>query len=131
MTLTYDIRFSLKGSPITKKNSQKIILVAGRPRIAPSQYYNEYRERCLWMIPGSLKRIDIDSPVNLKCVYYMPTRRKVDLCNLLEATCDILVDAGVLNDDNSSIVVGHDGSRVLYDKENPRVEIEIHPIVLS
>lgn len=29
---------------------------------------------------------------------------------------------------NSRIVAGHDGSRVLYDKENPRVEITISPI---
>lgn len=64
----------------------------------------------------------------MKCVYYMPTRHKVDLCNLLAATCDILVKANVIEDDNSKIIVSHDGSRVLYDKENPRVEIEIKPI---
>lgn len=75
-------------------------------------------------IPG-LARKSINQPVNLKCVYYMQTRRRVDLLNLLEATCDILVDAGVLEDDNCKIVVSHDGSRVLYDKSNPRVEIEI------
>ena len=55
----------------------------------------------------------------------MPTKRRVDLLNLLEATMDILVHAGILADDNSSIVVGHDGSRVLYDKGNPRAEIYI------
>lgn len=60
------------------------------------------------------------------CVlYYMATRRKVDLANLIEATCDILVTAGVLADDNSRIVAAHDGSRVDYDKQNPRVEIWI------
>ena len=38
---------------------------------------------------------------------------------------DILVLAGVLADDNSSIAVAHDGSRVLYDKDEPRTEITI------
>ena len=57
----------------------------------------------------------------------MPTRHRVDLVNLLEATCDILVECGLLADDNSKIVVSHDGSRVEYDKYNPRVEIEITP----
>lgn len=52
-------------------------------------------------------------------------KRKVDLANLIEATCDILVKAGVLADDNSHIVAAHDGSRVDYDKKNPRVEIWI------
>ena len=56
-------------------------------------------------------------------MYYMPTRRKIDLCNLIEATCDILVSAKILEDDNASIVVGHDGSRVLHDKASPRVEV--------
>jgi hypothetical protein len=57
----------------------------------------------------------------------MPTRRKVDLVNLLEATCDILVKFGVLKDDSSDIVAAHDGSRVLYDKERPRAEIDVEP----
>ena len=67
----------------------------------------------------------IADPVEVKCLFYMPTRRKVDLTNLLEAIDDILVYAGTLADDNSSIIVSHDGSRVLYDKENPRTEVYI------
>jgi len=55
----------------------------------------------------------------------MQTRRRVDLVNLLEATCDMLVKYKVIEDDNNKIVVSHDGSRVFYDKENPRVEITI------
>lgn len=67
----------------------------------------------------------VDMPVNVQCVYYMPTKRAVDLVNLLEATCDILVRAEVLEDDNCRIVAAHDGSCVRYDKQNPRVEIAI------
>lgn len=55
----------------------------------------------------------------------MPTKRRVDLSNLIEAVDDILVKAGVLEDDNYKIVQSHDGSRVLHDKENPRTEITI------
>lgn len=55
----------------------------------------------------------------------MPTRRGVDLTNLLEALDDVLVEAGVLEDDHSGILVSHDGSRVLYDKQHPRTEIVI------
>jgi hypothetical protein len=39
---------------------------------------------------------------------------------------DILVKAKVLEDDNYKIVIGTDGSRVYYDKENPRTEVEIY-----
>ena len=45
--------------------------------------------------------------------------------NMLEAIDDVMVKAGLLADDNYTIIQSHDGSRVLYDKENPRTIIEI------
>ena len=51
-----------------------------------------------------------------------------DLTNLLEAIDDILVSYGVLSDDNFTVIVSHDGSRVYIDKENPRTEITIESI---
>ena len=121
------LSFTINGAPITKKNSQQILTnrATGRPFIMPSKQYKAYEKDAIVQL-RSVKAVQpepIAEPVNLQCVYYMPTRRKTDLCNLLEATCDVLVRAGVLVDDNSSIVVGHDGSRVLYDKESPRVEV--------
>lgn len=124
------ISFCIHGVPRTKKNSQQIIQVPipgtgkKRPIPIPSKDYKQYREDFLWQIPGYAKKA-YEEPLNLKCVYYMPTKRRVDLINLLEATCDILVDANVLADDNCQIVVSHDGSRVFYDKNDSRVEIEI------
>ena len=47
------------------------------------------------------------------------------MTNLLESIDDVLVRAGVLKDDHSGIIVSHDGSRVLYDKDNPRTEVYI------
>ena len=49
----------------------------------------------------------------------------LDLPNLLNSICDVLVKHHVIVDDNKDIVASFDGSRVDYDKENPRVEIEI------
>ena len=72
-----------------------------------------------------MRSLNISVPVNVKYIFYMPTRRIVDLTNLTEAADDVLVKYGVLADDNSRIVVSHDGSRVLYDKDNPRTEITI------
>jgi Holliday junction resolvase RusA-like endonuclease len=116
------------GRPITKKNSSQIFRTkSGVPFITPSENYKAYEADSIWQTPPQA-RLSLDKPVNVKCIYYMPTKGKVDLCNLLGATCDILVKAGVIEDDNSRIVVGHDGSRVKYDKENPRVEIEIEEL---
>ena len=68
----------------------------------------------------------IDRPVHIKYLFYMKTRRKVDSLNLEAAADDLLVSAGVIKDDNSNIIKSHDGTRVLYDKENPRTEIYIY-----
>lgn len=118
------MKITLLGCPITKKNHQKIVTMGNRTGLVQSDAYRQYEEDCLWQLSHRHKQ-GIDKPVNVKCVYFMQTRRRVDLVNLLEATNDILVKGGVLADDNSSIVVSHDGSRVLYDKLNPRVEIDI------
>ena len=119
--------FTIYGNPITKKNSQRIISSGTHPKLLPSKQYLQYRADSIAQLTGRQK-LNISCPVNLQVVYYMQARRRVDLVNLLEATCDILVDAGVLADDNSKIVAGHDGSRVEYDKNNPRAEITITPI---
>ena len=121
------IEIILPGEPRTKKNSGQIIFAGGRPMLIPSEQYREYSQTCVWRIPG-WQKCRINYPVNMRCVYYMATRRKVDLVNLIEATCDILVDAGVLADDDSKIVVSHDGSRVLIDRDHPRAEITITEI---
>lgn len=112
--------------PRTKKNSQRIVLVKGRPIVMPSAEYKRYEKACAPFMP-KLKE-PIAEPVNVKCLYYMPTRRRVDLCNLIEATNDILVHYGVLADDNRDVVYAQDGSRVYYDKEQPRTEVEIEEI---
>lgn len=118
------IKFTVKLPPITKKNSQQIAInkSTGRPFVVPSAKYKEYERAALWFIP---KGIYINAPVNIKCLFYMPTKRKCDLTNLLEAIDDVMVTAGLLADDNYTVIASHDGSRVLYDKDNPRTEVYI------
>ena len=118
------LTYTLLGTPRTKKNSQRVFrLPSGGTRIAPSAAYVQYEWDCLRQLPPPSR--PLAGPVNFRCLYYMPARRRVDLTNLLEATDDILVKAGVLADDCAAVVAGHDGSRVLLDRKNPRVEIEI------
>ena len=121
------IKFTVPLTPISKKNSQQIMrnTVTGRPFIMPSKKYKQYENDAALFIP---KNIFINEPVNIKCLFYMPTKRMCDLTNMLEAIDDIMVKTGLLADDNFNIVAGHDGSRVLYDKDNPRTEVYITPI---
>lgn len=115
--------------PRSKKNSQQILRGAGgRPFISQSRQYKEYERECLKQLKDKHKQ-RIDSPVNVQMIFYMPTRRRVDLGNLQAAMCDILVKGGVLADDNRNIVAGMDGSRVFWDKNDPHVDIEITPMM--
>jgi Holliday junction resolvase RusA-like endonuclease len=95
---------------------------SGKPFIMPSEQYKQYERDAMWFIPKGRR---IDYPVNVKCLFYMPTRRKCDLTNLLEAIDDVMVKAGLLADDDYTIIESHDGSRVFIDKDRPRTEVFI------
>lgn len=116
------IEFTILVPPRTKKNSQRIVMGKGHPIVLPSKQYVEYEKNCKAYVPAIEP---IDYPVNIKAVYFMQTRHRVDLCNLHEALCDMLVHHKVLEDDNCKIVASMDGSYVDYDKENPRTEVVI------
>jgi Holliday junction resolvase RusA-like endonuclease len=95
--------------------------------IIPSKAFVKYKKDCKAFMP---RCETISEPINVKATYYMPTRHRVDLTNLHESLHDILVDYHILSDDNSKIIVSTDGSRVLYDKDNPRTEVEITKAVI-
>lgn len=120
------LTFTIPLTPVTKKNSQRIVMRGGRPIILPSEKYKEYEESALYLIPK--RQTPIDFPVNVKCIFYMPTNRVCDLTNHLEAIDDVMMKAGILKDDNYKIVASHDGSRVMVDRDRPRTEVEISEI---
>ncbi|MCI9094222.1 MAG: RusA family crossover junction endodeoxyribonuclease [Coprobacillus sp.] len=118
--------FVIYGNPITKKNHSRIIKVGNYHKIIPSKPYVEYEKDFIKQCTlQRVKDMNLNKKYNIECHYYMKTRRKVDLTNLLNGTMDCLVAARVIEDDNCNIAYSHDGSFVGYDKENPRVEIAI------
>lgn len=130
---SFPLHYTIRGEPRTKKNHQEI---AGRGRRCPvcgkpeqqwvrqGRAHRDYEALALPQLIPVPER-PIEAPVHIKCLFYMASRRVVDGLNLEAAVDDLLVEAGILADDNSRIVISHDGSRVLYDKENPRTEITI------
>ena len=131
--MSEEIKYTIQGDPRTKKNS---LMIAGKGRRCPacgklekqwvrqSKAHDEFAKAAKWQL-RPVPTEPISSLVNVRCLFYMKTRRIVDGLNLLATIDDLLVSAGILADDNSRIVAGHDGSRVLYDPINPRVEITI------
>ncbi len=115
----------LPGRPITKKNSQQIIRnqKTRRPTVIQSKQYRAYEEACLWHLKKYKQRYS--GPVQVTARYWMPNRRSwPDLMGLLQATCDILERAGIIENDRN--VVSLDGSEIVgVDRENPRAEVEV------
>lgn len=117
------ISFTIPLAPVTKKNSQRIANRGTYQKILPSKAYVQYEKDAGYFLPHRGARFS--DPCEVVCLFYMPTHRVVDLTNLEEALDDVLVKYGVLADDNSRIIVSHDGSRVLYDPKKPRTEVTI------
>jgi len=125
-----EIKYTIKIPPVTKKNHQQILInkTTGRPFVMPSKQYKQYEKEAMWFLKPRPPR-PIECRVNIKCLFYLPTRKRTDLTNLLEAVDDLLVHAGIIADDHYGIVEAHDGSRCHWDKDNPRTEITITRIV--
>ena len=119
------IKIVIELQPVTKKNSSQLIKKKKRSYILPSPQFREYESNCHYYLHKYRRAEPINTPINLKCLFYMGTKRKCDLTNLLQAVQDILVDYNIIEDDNYTIVAHTDGSRVYYDKEHPRTEIYI------
>lgn len=118
------LKLTVLGNPATKKNSGQIVKRGRRHILIPSKRYISYEKDFIRQITGNL-RLEIDYKVNVKALYYRATRHLVDISNLHNALHDCLVVSKVLKDDNYKIIHSTDGSRVYFDKNNPRVEVVI------
>ena len=126
--------YVIRLDPRTKKNHQTIAgkgprcFVCGKPArqfIRQGRANTEYSARAAaYLTPRPAK--PIAGTVRIVYRLYMQTRRRVDDLNLYAALDDILVKEKILADDNISVIRSRDGSRVFYDKENPRAEIYIY-----
>lgn len=120
------IEFILPIKAATKKNSGRIVTRGGYPKLLPSKQYEQFEKESLPYFNMVKQRCGVITyPVNIKCLFFMSTKRRVDLVNLLNAIDDAMTKSGLILDDNRDIIAGHDGSRVLYDKYEPRIEIHI------
>lgn len=126
-------KLTIFGQPITKKNSQIPIVAGNRPYIIQSKAYRAYEK----MVKHQLSLMPFESAIpkpisgdiHVKCLYYLATASKPDLCNLMAATHDILEHCGIILNDKQ--IKSVDGSRIMGKDPNPRVEIEIKPYCID
>ena len=128
------VYYKIPGRAISKKNSMQMAFNKATGKTFPVQsaawrkYEREAKKHLKPLHPP------INEPVNITVTYWVHKnkdgsipKQKLDLLNLLAGTDDLLVKYEILKDDNCQILVGHDGSRVIYtdyaNEEYATVEI--------
>lgn len=127
MATEYPImRIVIQGETPAKKNS-RITLPNGRS--IPGKRYQEWHEAALPQVLAQLKgtRPLLDEPCEAALSFFHGDYRRCDCDNGASSILDLLVDAGILSDDNWKIVRSLKVANH-YDKGNPRCEIEIRPL---
>lgn len=120
------VRLVIPGQPVTKKNSQVVRCIGGKPVVIQSKAYRRYEKTAL----EALK--DYQGPrfsgaVEITAHYWLKNNRRPDLNNLLGGTSDILEKAGVIRNDRD--IVSWNGSRIKgVNPLNPRTEIIIRSL---
>jgi len=117
------VKITIYGQPITKKNSQMIIMAGKRPCIIQSKAYRQYEKNAKEQMAFLSSLPTIEGPVQMTCLYYLATARDPDLLNLLAATSDLMEYVGVVLNDKQ--IKSVDGSRIMGKDPEPRVEITL------
>ena len=107
------------GSTPSKKNSKIISCRGNRPCLFPSANYTSWHKDALQQLS---KEKSITSK-EISITFFAGDNRKFDLTNKAESIMDTLVDAGLLEDDNYSVISDLHLKFGGVDKGNARCEI--------
>lgn len=91
----------------------------------PSVAYTTWHTIAMTQL-DSYKGETINDVERVELFFYAPDRRRSDLTNKAESVMDLLVDKGILEDDNWWLVSKIELNFMGVDKLNPRCEISIH-----
>ena len=119
------VHLTITGRVPSKKNSRLLFARGKRIMNIPSNAYAAWHKQASEQIE-EFREYMIDEIDCISLDFYAPDRRGTDLTNKAESIMDLLVDNGVIKDDNWWIV-----NRLILtfkgvDRTNPRVLIHIH-----
>lgn len=118
-----------------KRKPKKLPLNLNHYRNAHFHVLNSMKVQFKKAISSQLTFPKLVEPVKISYVLYPPTRRELDISNVLcivdKYLCDALVEAGLLEDDNFNHLPQVEFRFGAVDKENPRAEAFIQPIQKS
>jgi Holliday junction resolvase RusA-like endonuclease len=123
--------FTITGAPRTKKNSGQMVPARasdGRPfvRVVPSEAYRAWNKAAQPQLLLAKKKLNghvpINVSVNVAAAFYREAKAG-DAVGYYQALADALEEAGIVVNDR--LVEQWDGSRLLKDAVNPRIEVTI------
>lgn len=123
--------FTIPGPPRTKKTHSRIITRRGTvrrqsPLLLPSEQFIEWNQAAQMHLAriraASLVPLPIRELVNVRALFYREALTG-DAVGYYQALADALEDGRILENDKQCI--SWDGSRLLKDAENPRIEITL------
>ncbi len=118
------IRLTILGAPRTKKNHG---FRTKQGHQMPSAAYSAWDrmaqlQLAKWRAHPIRQHWLVTTPCNITAIFYRETLVG-DAVGFYQALADTLEKAGIL--ENDRLIVSWDGSRLLKDAKNPRVEVEI------
>lgn len=119
------MKITIPGDTISKKNSQGAVLIGKYCQVIFSKQYKKYAKHAASYLRG-VPKWKGSYPVIVETYFYRKTLRIFDFDNMQATVNDVLVKAGILEDDSMRHVIpAIRGKGWEKDKDNPRVEILI------
>lgn len=121
------IKGTVFGAIPSKKNSKRLINIRGRIIPISSKAFMMWHTDASQTLKIDLQGLQtpFHATNHIHMFFFAKDRRLFDISNKVESVMDLLVDCGVLIDDNYSIVPSFTAHFAEVDKENPRCEFEI------
>lgn len=116
---------TIPGDVPSKKNSKQIIYRGGRSFIISSNKFLSWHKMTLQHLQAHYRGLKVENLDSITMIIFPSSKRKSDLSNKFESIADLLVDAGVIEDDNWFIMPKVHLIFGGVDKLNPRVGIEL------
>lgn len=118
-----EIAFDIHGDVPSKKNSRRSISV-GRMRFSiPGEYHESWHKEASREMRGYRFEGSPYDHALVEITVYPKSARRSDLSNKCESVMDLLVDSGVLTDDNWYVVPELKMKFGGVDKSNPRASV--------
>lgn len=126
------MRFKLIGNIPSKKNSKRIISrnrygqSLQRPMLLASENFMYWHVDASYQLKAQQRPVDPIKKCAICITIFAESKRAADLTNKAESIMDLLVDMGILEDDNWFIVGDIHLIFGGVDNQNPRAVIEIN-----